>query len=192
MTNPADEALPPRLRAFVAAMDSVVEAEGDETVIVRRCAELLAELVAVDDWLPPSCARPHPQHYQQYLLYRDPQDRYSVVSFVWGPGQKTPVHDHGIWGVIGMLRGAEYSRHYRCEAGALAPAGAEERLEPGQTTAVSPRLGDIHQVRNAYDDRVSISIHVYGTDIGKQERHVYDPTTGIAKRFVSGYANAHE
>src|SRR3546814_5299807 len=41
-------------------------------------------LVASDDWLPDCMAQPHPQHYQQHLLYGDPLDRFSVVSFVWG------------------------------------------------------------------------------------------------------------
>ncbi|MEK7946619.1 cysteine dioxygenase [Pigmentiphaga sp. YJ18] len=182
--------LPGRLAAFVQGMDAALDAAPDEPRAVETCAALLRELVAHDDWLPEDCSRPHPVHYQQYLLHRDPADRYSVVSFVWGPGQRTPVHDHRTWGVIGMLRGAEYSRAYAREDGRLIPSSTEERIEPGQTTCVSPSIGDIHLVRNAYDDRVSISIHVYGTDIGKQSRHVYDAETGAAKSFVSGYANA--
>src|SRR5689334_15094199 len=77
--------------------------------------DAMRELVSRDDWLPEAMAKPHPQYYQQYLLYADPQDRFSVVSFVWGPGQKTPVHDHTVWGVIGMLRGGETSEPFRRE-----------------------------------------------------------------------------
>jgi predicted metal-dependent enzyme (double-stranded beta helix superfamily) len=33
-----------------------------------------------------------------------------------------------------------------------------------------------------------VSIHVYGTDIGRHPRHVYPPEGGI-KPFISGYAN---
>lgn len=73
-----------------------------------------------DDWLPEDCARPDPQRYQQYLLHVDSRQRFSVVSFVWGPGQITPVHDHRVWGLIGMLRGAEYSQPYAFDAGASA------------------------------------------------------------------------
>ena len=43
---------------------------------------------------------------------------------------------------------------------------------------------------NAFDDRVSISIHAYGANIGKVRRHVFDLETGAVKEFVSGYANA--
>lgn len=53
---------------------------------------------------------------------------------------------------------------------------------------LSPKQGDIHRVANAYDDRVSVSIHVYGGDIGAITRSSFDPA-GRRKRFVSGYAN---
>jgi len=62
------------------------------------------------------------------------------------------------------------------------------RLEPGDVERVSPRLGDIHQVRNAFDDRESISIHVYGANIGTVRRHVFDPVTGAKRSFVSGFS----
>ena len=114
----------------------------------------------------------------------------SVVSFVWGPGQKTPVHDHTVWGVIGMLRGGETCAPYRNESGRIVAAGEPARLRPGDVDAVSPAIGDIHRVANAYDDRVSISIHAYGANIGKVRRHVFDVETGAVKEFVSGYANA--
>jgi predicted metal-dependent enzyme (double-stranded beta helix superfamily) len=54
--------------------------------------------------------------------------------------------------------------------------------------AVSPRIGDIHRVRNAFGDRTSISIHVYGGNIGAVSRSVY-PCGGGRKNFVSGYSN---
>lgn len=69
------------------------------------------------------------------------------------------------------------------------PASETERLLPGQVDRVSPNVGDIHEVANAHDDRVSISIHVYGANIGAVRRHVFDPVTGVEKPFVSGYSS---
>jgi predicted metal-dependent enzyme (double-stranded beta helix superfamily) len=54
--------------------------------------------------------------------------------------------------------------------------------------AVSPRKGDIHRVSNAFGDRTSISIHVYGGNIGAVTRSVY-PVSGGRKTFISGYSN---
>jgi predicted metal-dependent enzyme (double-stranded beta helix superfamily) len=178
---------PPRLRHFIDGLERLLDQ--DEQHIVAQGSALLRELVAHDDWLPQQAALPDAQYYRQYLLYRDPAARFSVVSFVWGPGQFTPIHDHTVWGLIGLLRGAEISQDYRRRAdGRLERAGAPQRLETGAVTAVSPALGDIHQVFNAYDDRISIGIHVYGADIGAVDRSVFT-VEGAVKPFRSGYAN---
>lgn len=181
-----------RFRSFVAEFTRLTARAGeDEARMLAEGSTLLAALVSHDDWLPEACAQPHPQHYQQYLLYCDPLERFSVVSFVWGPGQKTPVHDHTVWGMVGMMRGAERCRRFEMAgAGKPMPVTAPQQLLPGQVDRVSPAVGDIHEVANAYDDRVSISIHVYGANIGAVRRHVFDPETGAAKPFVSGYSSA--
>lgn len=177
------------LREFVARMTEVVSRTDDEAELLGAARPLLAALIADDRWLPQAFAQPHPEFYQQYLLHCDPLERFSLVSFVWGPGQRTPVHDHGVWGLIGMLRGAETGQRYRVgDDGRLQPVGGESRLEPGDIEAVSPTLGDIHRVANAWTDRTSISIHLYGANIGAVARHVFDPASGAAKPFVSGYS----
>jgi predicted metal-dependent enzyme (double-stranded beta helix superfamily) len=174
-----------RLREFVRAFTAL--ADQPEQRIFADGRALLAGLVAHDDWLPARFAQPDPERYQQYLLHCDPLERFSVVSFVWGPGQATPLHDHTVWGMVGVLRGAELCEEFG--GGALRPGGAH-RLEAGAIDLVSPRIGDIHRVSNAMEHEVSVSIHVYGANIGKVERHVYDAATGRPTPFVSGYANA--
>ncbi|MGN8260178.1 cysteine dioxygenase [Pseudomonas sp. SMSB3] len=182
---------PERLRHFIDRLAAVLDQQPDEATLLDRGQQLLAELVAHDDWLPDDLAQPDPQRYQQYLLHCDSRQRFSVVSFVWGPGQQTPIHDHRVWGLIGMLRGAELAQGFLRDAkGALSPHGPSVRLGPGQVEAVSPRIGDIHQVSNAFADQVSISIHVYGGNIGAVERAVYG-VDGSEKPFISGYSNTH-
>jgi predicted metal-dependent enzyme (double-stranded beta helix superfamily) len=56
--------------------------------------------------------------------------------------------------------------------------------------AVSPQLRDIHTVANALADRPSISVHLYGGNIGTVRRHSFDPATGASSEFVSGYSAA--
>jgi predicted metal-dependent enzyme (double-stranded beta helix superfamily) len=178
------------LRDFVLAFGHLLDTRPDEPRILQEGAALLRTLVANDTWLPEAYAQPHPTHYQQYLLHADSTERFSVVSFVWGPGQATPVHDHTVWGLIGMLRGAEFAQPWRLqEDGRSTPDGAGVRLEQGHVEAVSPRIGDIHKVHNLHDDKVSISIHVYGANIGAVQRHTY-PVEGGRKTFISGYSNS--
>lgn len=179
-----------RLRDFVIAATRLVDRHGrDEAPLLAAVSPLLAGLVAIDDWLPDEYAEPGPQAYRQYLLHADPLERLSVVSFVWGPGQRTPIHDHRVWGVVGVLRGAELSVSYERAAGGRLTALPEERLERGAVTAVSPAIGDIHTIANALTDRPSISIHLYGGNIGAVRRSTFDPVTGVEKPFISGYAN---
>ncbi|MDE1164630.1 MAG: cysteine dioxygenase [Pseudomonas sp.] len=180
---------PQRLRHFIGALAELLDQHPEEEAALHRGGELLGELVSHDDWLPDDFAQPNPERYQQFLLHADSRQRFSIVSFVWGPGQQTPIHDHRVWGLIGMLRGAEYSQGFaRHPDGSILPEGKRVRLSPGQVEAVSPRIGDIHQVSNAFSDQVSISIHVYGANIGAVHRAVYQPD-GSEKLFISGYSN---
>ena len=182
------EALAP-LRSFVTEFSHLLARRPHEATLLEAGAGLLARLVERDDWLPDAFATPHPEHYQQFLLHCDAAQRFSIVTFVWGPGQRTPIHDHRVWGLVGVLRGAEIVQPYaRATDGSLRPASSPLRLEAGAVDVFGPDIGDIHSVANAHADRVSISIHVYGANIGAVERATYDEA-GRGKRFVSGYAN---
>jgi predicted metal-dependent enzyme (double-stranded beta helix superfamily) len=180
-----------RLRDFIQKFTALIDEAGDDEPRVLAAGEpLLAELVGHDDWLPQDYARAGADTYRQYLLYCDPRERFSLVSFVWGPGQATPVHDHTVWGMIGMLRGAETCEEFGCAAlGEPLRTEARHALKPGEIDKVSPRIGDIHRVSNALADRASISIHIYGANIGAVNRHVFDAASGAVKPFVSGYSN---
>lgn len=178
-----------RLRGFVTAFADLLACTRDERAILESGSTLLARLIAKDDWLPAEFARPDPDRYQQYLLHCDSRERFSVVSFVWGPGQSTPIHDHSVWGLVGVLRGTEkVERFRRLPTGGLIAEG-EELLDEGEVDAVSPRIGDIHRVTNGRADAPSVSIHVYGANIGAVERATY-AADGTAKTFISGYANS--
>jgi predicted metal-dependent enzyme (double-stranded beta helix superfamily) len=175
-----------RLRGFIRAFAALIDEGRGEADILLRGGDLLGRLVAHDDWLPDDYARPDPGRYQQYLLHCDSRERFSVVSFVWAPGQTTPVHNHTVWGLVGVLRGGEmtqtYSRHDLLEE------GPPRLLAPGDVEALSPTVGDIHRVWNASSDRPSVSVHVYGANIGAVVRSAF-ALDGTPKRFVSGYAN---
>ncbi|WP_028225384.1 cysteine dioxygenase family protein [Paraburkholderia ferrariae] len=178
-----------KLRRFVGTIAELVDKAPPERELIEHGLAVLRELVREDDWLPDAFAVPSHEHYQQYLLHADARQRFSVVSFVWGPGQQTPVHDHTVWGLIGVLRGAEYTQPYARDAsGVLHAHGPEILLARGAVEAVSPTIGDIHRVRNAYDDRASISIHVYGANIGAVRRSTWQ-ADGHTKPFISGYSN---
>jgi predicted metal-dependent enzyme (double-stranded beta helix superfamily) len=181
-----------RFRNFVQLFTRLIDEPGNnEERILNQGKALLAELINHDDWLPEQFATPNPERYQQYLLYCDPMERFSVVSFVWGPGQKTPVHDHTVWGMVGVMRGSELCEEFNTDSasGRLIAAGSHQ-IAPGGIDLVSPRIGDIHRVSNALTDLPSVSIHIYGANIGTVSRHVYERPSGRRSTFISGYSSS--
>ena len=120
------------LPGFIIRLAALLETKPDEIAFLSAGAGLLADLVKRDNWLPQAYAAPS-DRYRQYLLHRDRAQRFSVVSFVWGPGQATPIHDHRTWGMVGVLRGAELVQRYaRQQDGSLQMEGPPQRVEAGQ------------------------------------------------------------
>ncbi|MEZ5740502.1 MAG: cysteine dioxygenase [Burkholderiaceae bacterium] len=185
MTTAKDKA---PFHTFIAACRSAIEAQTDEATTLQAIRAALTPLLGRDDWLPETHRKPRADRYAQYPLFVSPQGDFSVVSFVWSPGQWTPIHDHTVWGVIGIHQGVERTEAYREGADGLVLHKTIDATV-GQTGAVSPAIGDIHRVGNV-SDQLAISIHAYGGDIGRIERHVYDEQ-GTQKRFVSGYEPAN-
>ncbi|MBV1836637.1 cysteine dioxygenase [Acetobacter estunensis] len=177
------------LRDFIVDFTKLHDSRKNAQTLQTEGAALLRRLVSRDDWLPDEFAQPSPERYSQYLLHCDPLERFSVVSFVWGPGQKTPLHDHRVWGLIGMLRGRESETQYERDENGHFHANDTTFLEPGEVAPLTPGINDYHLVANALEDQTSISIHVYGANIGGVARATYDPETGTEKSFISGYSN---
>ncbi len=176
------------LRRYVQDMTELVNATDRESELLASGRTLLAGLVRDDGWLPVKYAVPRPDRYAQYLLHCDPLERFSMVSFVWGPGQRTPVHNHTVWGLVGVLRGAEQTEEYSLHEGIPVATGNSRVMLSGDVDAVSPTVGDWHRVTNTSGD-VSVSIHVYGGNVGALHRRRLDEESGRLVDFLSGYDN---
>lgn len=190
MSAPLDDPLDDPLDRFVRALKQLLDRGADEAAIFRDGRALLAGLIARDGWLPAALTEPDPASYRIHRLHVDPAGRFSVSAMVWGPGQGTPIHDHTVWGMVGVLRGRERCEEFAMpsEAGAPLIAGHVHELAPGDIDFVSPSVGDIHRVSNALLDGTSVSIHVYGADIAGIVRSRYDEA-GNATPFISPYAS---
>lgn len=159
------------IRALVAEERPAAETSG-------RVATALTGYLSAPDLLPESARVANPDHYKQNLVHVEEDGSFSIVALVWLPGQRTPVHDHVSWCVVGVHEGDEAEVLYRLDG-----EGDQRRLvrtaestnPQGSTSGFAPP-GDLHEVWNAGDD-VAISIHVYGADIrrlGSSIRRRYD------------------
>ena len=127
----------------------------------------LRELLAQDGWLAPEHRVSDHERYRQHLLHVSPDRRLSVVALVWLPGQRTAIHDHVSWCIVGVYRGVEREERFEVvESGRgrhLRPAGTVYAPR-GHVETLIPPDGDIHAV-TAAGGETAISIHVYGADI---------------------------
>ena len=176
------------LKSFISEMTAIADLGLAEMTLLEKAKPLMQDLLSRDEWLPSAFAEADETAYRQYLLHCDALERFSLVSFVWGPGQKTPIHDHTVWGMLGVLRGAEVSQRYVAGDGRLHEHGPTEVLEAGAIDMVSPSIGDIHKVWNSSASSAAVSIHLYGGNIGTIKRHAFDGS-GASKVFTSGYSS---
>jgi predicted metal-dependent enzyme (double-stranded beta helix superfamily) len=146
----------PALADFVRDAEATID---DPDAIAERLRELLAQ----DGWLAPEHQQPADDTYRQHLLHVSDCRRLSVVALVWRPGQRTPIHDHVSWCVVGVYRGIEHETHYQLVDGALV-ATESIQAHPGDVEALIPPAENIHEVEAA-GPGLTISIHVYGADI---------------------------
>lgn len=178
------------LATFVREVTLALNQSLEEEFIVPIVKKEMKALVTDSSWLPDPFSLCASEGYRQYLLYCDPLERFSVVSFVWGPEQRTPVHDHTVWGVIGQMVGEEASQSFlKDETGRLVPVGPPDLLRRGEIAVVSPKEIDVHYVSNPSSSAKAISIHAYGGNIGKIKRHTYNIDDGTRKEFISSYSN---
>jgi 3-mercaptopropionate dioxygenase len=151
-----------------------------------------AELLAADSWLPERFQEPAPESGMgggigQWLLYRAGDGSLSLFSLVVPAGARTPVHDHLAWGLVGLYRGTQEEEIYTGREGDFT-VGERRQLVPGDFYALIPPTDDIHRVRTTSAE-TSVSIHLLTNDTGCVWRHAYDPDTGVATPFRSGYVN---
>ncbi len=112
-----------RLRDVNVTLTRIAEDGARESRWLPERRDRLAE--------PETCAEASPAD-RQYLLCCDLPGRLPVVSFVWNPGQRTPVRNHTAWELVGPLR-----------------PGRADRLRPRQVVAVCPALWDRSGARAA-------------------------------------------
>ena len=160
-----------------------------EDECIAQAEALMSQLVAVDDWLPDEFAQPGDAAFKQYMLYADSEKVFTVLGVVWAPGQYAGPHDHRIWGVVGQLRGEEFSQEYHePELGQKTKVRETVVLKRGHTCSVAPHRGDIHDVENRTNG-ISISIHAYAGDLAEvaDKRRRFNPDTGEVLPFLADY-----
>src|SRR3954467_10233438 len=143
---------PSPLDTFVAEAIELTRDHPEPADCVLALAPLMLELVEqATTFLEPGHYRSDPLHYARNLVYDAPDGGLSLYTLVWLPGQWTPVHDHGSWGVVGVLEGVLEERSYvrlSPDRGADAEIdlarGGTVLLRHGAVTSFVPNPDHIH------------------------------------------------
>ena len=159
----------PGLEELVHRLDRAVCAESIEAITARVKADLEDLLGRSALTLPDRYRQTRSDCYARRLLYQDPRQRYTAVVMTWGPGQGTPVHDHGgLWCVEGVVEGQMAVTQYDVEPEAdgfrVRAIGAPISAGMGTAGRLIPPT-DYHVLANARPDGASLTLHVYGGNL---------------------------
>jgi 3-mercaptopropionate dioxygenase len=160
--------------AFVTEIEQFIATGAAQPLVAAEVERCLKRLLLTPDLLTPEQRVSLPDRYSPNLITVAPSGTFSVVALVWRPGQRTAIHDHICWCIVGVMEGIERETRYHLrgnDAGERWLALAdEEMMGPGVTGILLPPDENIHQVSNAGED-VAISIHVYGADLAAVATH---------------------
>lgn len=180
----------PTLADFIARASALSSDRRDPADCVLALAPLMLEMIGqVDAFLEPQHYRSDPDHYARNLVYDAPDASLSLYTLVWQPGQWTPVHDHGSWGVVGVLEGVLEERSYvRLSADRGADAGIDLvrggviLLGRGAVTSFVPNPDHIHVTGVPAERPRAVSLHLYGRMMNSF--NTYDVVAGTRQRVV--------
>ena len=182
------------LETFRSACETIMSDFSAPYQIVGRLAPHMRSLVQnADGFLEPFHLRGDPDHYARNLIFSGDNGLLSLFTLVWAPGQWTPIHDHGTWGVVGVIEGVLEEQSFarvdlqpdrdRDEGIELCPGG-RVLLPPGAVSTFVPQPDHIHETGVAADGLSALSLHLYGHVLN--DFNVYDRDTGTRQRVRVG------
>jgi len=139
-------------------------------------------------FLEPQHYRSGPAGYTRNLVWAAPDRSMSLYSLVWLPGQWTPIHDHGSWGVVGVLEGVLEERAYvrlspdrEADHDIELVRGGVVLLGRGAVTSFVPNPDHIHVTGVPAERPRAVSLHLYGRMMSSF--NIYDPANRSRRRI---------
>ena len=176
------------LDAFIEQAHALTHGCPEPADCVLALAPLMLSLIdGASGFLEPQHYKTHPDHYSRNLVYDAPDASLSLYTIVWSPGQWTPVHDHGSWGVVGVLNGVLEERSYvrlspdrGSDSGIDLARGGVILLGRGAVTSFVPNPDHIHITGVPLGRLPVVSLHLYGRMMNSF--NTYDVPAGTRRR----------
>lgn len=177
------------LKDFITEAAARSRQRSDPADCVLALAPLMLDLIdQAGTFLESQHYRGSADGYTRNLIYDAPDKSLSLYSIVWLPGQWTPVHDHGSWGVVGVIEGILEERSYvrlSLDRGAdeeidLARGGTV-LLRRGAVTSFVPNPDHIHVTGVPTERPRAVSLHLYGRTMSNF--NIYDVGARTRRRI---------
>jgi len=157
---------------------------------VLALAPLMLDLLgSAKQFLRPQHYRSDPSGYTRNLIYATDDRSLSLYSLVWLPGQWTPIHDHGSWGVVGVVEGVLEERSYvrmsqdrEADDNIELVRGGVVLLGRGAVTTFVPNPDHIHVTGVPVERSRAVSLHLYGRMMSNF--NTYDLATRTRRRIT--------
>ena len=179
----------PALERFISQAAVRSRAQADPADCVLALAPLMLDLIEqAGAFLEPQHYRSDPTSYTRNLVYDAADESLSLYSIVWLPGQWTPVHDHGSWGVVGVIEGVLEERSYvrlspdrGADTDIDLARGGTVLLRHGAVTSFVPNPDHIHVTGVPLERPRAVSLHLYGRMMS--DFNIYDVGARTRRRI---------
>jgi predicted metal-dependent enzyme (double-stranded beta helix superfamily) len=172
------------LYRFLSDLEDTLTQISDDRSRLEAIRILVRQLLNNSPWLDILSLEPNPETGWEVLtLYDEPFFPLTVQLVAWSVGSTSPIHNHGCWGVVALLKGQEKNSFWQRSP---TPELPDQIRKVGDRLLV---LGDIlclmpaaiHHVE-AIGDEPTLSFNLYG-ETNYSQRFQFDLGQGTAKNF---------
>lgn len=172
------------LDLFINDCKMAVQEHPEFSDVVTTLAPKMMKLInSGEEFLKPEHFQSDPNKYARNAVFVCPEEGISLFTLVWNPGQWTPVHDHGTWGVVGVIKGVLEERAFirvddrsKEDEGILLKRGGMVLLNAGAVTTFVPNPDHIHKTGVPDSREQVVSLHLYGREMN--DYYCYNVATG--------------
>ena len=173
-----------RLYRFLTDLEDILTTIEGDRLRLDAIRPLVRQLLNNNPWLLTEYSPPDPElGWSVTMLYDEPSFPLTVQSVVWLPGQISPIHNHGTWGLVALISGQEkntlWQEIYQSNSISEIKQVGELILNPGDIISFLPNT--IHHVE-ALGNEPSVSFNLYG-ETDYEQRFEFDPVSSTKTIF---------
>ena len=175
---------PYRLYRFLTELEDILDTVPDNYQRICAIAPLVRKLLTSSYWLQWEFIDP-PKNpgWSVKFLYDEYEFPLTIQMVAWLPGNVSPIHNHGTWGIVAILSGKEKNQFWKRSPTSQSQDNIEivdeKTLVPGDIIGFTPDA--IHCVE-PLGNEPAITFNIYGIT-NYQKRFEFDPNTHSAKLF---------